>query len=124
MPKQDNGATKPFSLRLTKEERDALEHRAGRMPLGTYIRSRLFGENAYPRRTRGRFPVQDQRSLGQLLALLGRSQIAASLRHLAEAVRIGALAVSPETETAIQEAARDIASMKRHLMAALGIKDG
>lgn len=42
-------ATSPFSLRLTDTERALLCQRAGRRPLGEYIRSVLFGEKANPR---------------------------------------------------------------------------
>lgn len=36
----------PFSLRLTVEERARLEADAAGKPLGAYVRSRLFGEEA------------------------------------------------------------------------------
>ncbi len=35
----------PFSLRLTFEERAALEAAAGDMPLGAYIKAVLFGQD-------------------------------------------------------------------------------
>lgn len=38
----------PFSLRLTFDERTALEQEAGHLPLGAYIRSRLFGGSETP----------------------------------------------------------------------------
>ena len=41
----------PFSLRLTFEERAELEKKAAGMALGAYIRERLLGEDAAPRRT-------------------------------------------------------------------------
>ena len=114
----------PFSLRLTREERLALDRQAAGMPLGAYIRDRLFGMEAEPRRTRGKFPVKDHQSLAKLLALLGRSQLGSSLSQLARAAGSGSLPVTPETEEAILEGIRDIATMKRLLMAALGIKEG
>jgi len=40
--KQRKTTPPPFSLRLTFEERAQLEREAGDMPLGAYIRSRLF----------------------------------------------------------------------------------
>ncbi len=54
--KRKEGATPtpapaPFSLRLTFEERAALESAAGDQPLGSYIRYRLLGEDEQqPRR--------------------------------------------------------------------------
>ena len=114
----------PFSLRLTREERLQLDRQAAGIPLGAYIRERLFGPEAEPRRTRGRFPVKDHQSLAKLLALLGRSQLGSRLSELARAAGSGSLPVTPETEEAILEGIRDIATMKRLLITALGIKEG
>lgn len=124
MQKQDKGTTRPFSLRLTKEERLELDRRAAGMSLGAYIRERLFGPEVEPRSTRGRFPVKDHQSLAKLLALLGRSKLGNSLRELARAAASGSLPVTPETEEALRTGVNDIAAMKRLLMAALGIKEG
>jgi len=103
----------PFSLRLTLEERQQLERRAGGAPLAAYIKSRLFdAEN----------PAKDIRGLAKLLAMLGRSNIAANLRELAALARNGCLLVTPETESAIQEACRNISDIRSLLMRALGLK--
>ena len=114
----------PFSLRLTREERLQLDRQAAGMPVGAYIRERLFGPEAEPRRTRGRFPIKDYQSLAKLLALLGRHQLASSLSELARAAKSGSLPVTPETEEAILEGIRDVATIKRLLITALGIKEG
>ena len=45
------------------------------MSLGAYIRERLFGEDAAPRKTRGKFPVKDHEALGRVLAALGSSRL-------------------------------------------------
>ena len=113
----------PFSLRLTLEERQQLERQSGTTPLGAYIRERLFGSAAEPRRTRGKFPVKDHKALSQLLAQLGKSGLGATLRQLARSASSGSLPVTPETEAAICQANTDIAAMKRLLMAALGIQE-
>ena len=57
-----------FSLRLTFEERAALEQSAGNRPLGAYIRSKLFGGTEAPRkrRSRTRKPLKDEKALGEL----------------------------------------------------------
>ena len=49
-PKSEKRNPPPFSLRLTFEERARLERDAGDMPLGAYIRSRLFDQPAGDRR--------------------------------------------------------------------------
>lgn len=66
---------RPFSLRLTFEERGRLEKDAGNMPLGAYIRSRLFDKPASDRRPRRyKRPVKDDQALGQLLGVAGQGQ--------------------------------------------------
>ena len=87
----------PFSLRLTFEERAALEQAAAGMPLGAYIRSRLFDGDLPPRRTRGKFPVKDQQALGKVLGELGKSRFANNLNQLARAANTGSLPVTPDT---------------------------
>lgn len=114
----------PFSLRLTREERLELARQAAGMSLGAYIRERLFGPEAEPRRTKGRFPVKDHQSLARLLAILGRHQLASSLSELAKAAGSGSLPVTPEIEEGLRRSINDIATMKRLLITALGIKEG
>jgi hypothetical protein len=111
----------PFSLRLTFEERSALERDAGEMALGAYIRSRVFDESRPRRRTRGKRPVKDHKILAQLLGELGKSRLASNLNQLARAVNTGSLAVDPETELMLHEACSDIARIRITLMAALGL---
>jgi hypothetical protein len=56
-----------------------------------------------------------------VLASLGQSRIANNLNQLAKAVNIGALPVTPETESEIVEACAAVSAMRRDLMRALGI---
>ena len=121
--KTDKEPTTPFSLRLTRVERERLESQATGMSLAAYVRSRLFGSSETPRKTRGKTPVKDHALLAQLLGKLGRSRLADSLGPLAHAARSGSLPLTPETEAALQAACRDILAMKRMLMTALGIKE-
>lgn len=119
--------TYPFSLRLTAEERALLEARAAGRPLGLYVRQCLFGESARQSSAKalpaGAARVADRQALARLLALMGQRDLATGLRQLAEAARNGALPVSPETRTMLESACRDVATMKRLLMAALGIAE-
>jgi len=120
--KADN-TPRPFSLRLSAEQRRALEARAGGMPLGEYIRCQLFaGEVPRPPSRRPR-PLKDHKALAEVLARLGASRLASNLNQLARMANAGALPVTPETEEALQEACRDIAAMKAMLMTALGLQD-
>lgn len=124
MPKTDHNITRPFSLRLTLEERAQLEKRAGSRALGHYIRECLFaGAKSSNRVSRGQFPVKDRTALAQVLALFGISEFGAHLTGLARAARIGVLPVTEETEAQLQRACADIAAIKSLIMKALGIKE-
>ncbi|MCB9957182.1 MAG: plasmid mobilization relaxosome protein MobC [Rhodospirillaceae bacterium] len=113
--------TTVFSLRLTFEERAALERAAGDQALGAYIRSRLFDESIPQRRTRNKRPVKDQIELAKVLSALGHARISNNLNQLARAVNSGSLPVTPETETAIQSACGAVLAMRASLMAGLGL---
>ncbi|ARE41345.1 Glycosyltransferase [Rhodovulum sp. P5] len=110
----------PFCLRLTFEERARLERDAAGMALGAYVRDCLFGEDAVPRKTRGKFPVKDHEALGRVLAALGGSRLASNVNQLAKAVNTGSLPVTPETEDDLIEACEAIQAMRRDLLDALG----
>jgi len=118
---------KPFSLRLTDEEKRLLLKRAGKLPLGTYVRGLILEDAARtPRRRarRTRTPVKDHESLARVLAALGQSRIANNLNQLAKAVNIGVLPVTPETERDIDEACAAVIAMRGDLMNALGFGNG
>jgi hypothetical protein len=116
-------ATPPFSLRLTFEERARLEREAGEMPLGAYIRSRLFDEPASDRPLRQRKrPVKDHQVLGQLLGELGRSRIANNLNQLAKAANTGSLLLNEDVHRALLESLDSIRAMRTLLLTALGLK--
>ena len=114
---------KPFSLRLSFDERARLEQDASGMALGAYIRDRLFGDDAAPRQRRGHFPVKDYAALGRVLAALGQSRLSNNLNQLAKAVNTGSLPVTPETEDDLRQACKDIQAMRRDLMIALGLQE-
>ena len=110
----------PFSLRLTFEERARLDAERGDMPLGAYIRQRLFGDDASPRRRRVKTPVRDHEALGRILGALGQSRLSSNLNQLARAANTGSLPVTPETESELKEACREIVQLRSALMRALG----
>ena len=115
--------TPPFSLRLTFEQRARLEQDAAGSSLSAYIHERLFGVDAPPaRRKRGKSPMKDQQAIAELLAKLGQSRLSSNLNQLARLANMGALPVTPETETAIIEAAEDVAAMRKLLIEALGLE--
>jgi len=108
----------PFSLRLSFEERARLNVLAEGEPLGTYIRDRLL--DAAPKRKK--LSVNDRNALLRVLGILGQSRIANNLNQLAKAANTGSLPVTPETESALIEAARDVTFMRRMLIEALGLE--
>ena len=87
---------RPFSLRLTAEERAQLEAEAGPSPLGAYIRAKLLNGTAAPRRAHRR-PVKDDQALAQVLSRLGDSRLSSNLNQLARSANTGSLPVTAET---------------------------
>ncbi len=110
----------PFCLRLSKEERERLERDAGDMPLGTYVRSRLF-DDPTPRKRRMKRPVKDHEILAELITKLGASRIANNLNQLARAANSGSLLLMPEIEEDLRQALLDIAWMRKTLIKGLGL---
>lgn len=111
--------TRPFSIRLSKEERSHLEREAGPQPLGTYVRARLLN-NA--RRGRAGRVSADPALLGQILARLGRLHLARSLSDLSTATTIGAIVMTPELEQDVQAAGHAVREIRDLLMRALGLE--
>lgn len=110
----------PLSLRLSVEERASLECAAGGMPLGTFIKSRLFDGTA--QLVRRHSMVRDERTVAQILARLGASGLAAHMRELADAARSGSLVCDDEIIALLRAACADIEAMRVTLVAALGLK--
>lgn len=117
-------AAKPFSIRLTEDEKRLLLECAGRLPLSTYVRNLLLDGSTRAARRRPANPVKDHQALARVLAALGQSRIANNLNQLAKAANIGALPVTPETEEEISEAYTAVLAMRDDLMRALGLAEG
>jgi hypothetical protein len=101
-----------------------LAERAGCVPLGTFIRGLLLGEELAAKRRRVAAPVKDHAVLARVLALLGRSRIASNLNQLAKAANLGVLPASPMTEAELRAACAAVAEMRAQLMRALGLGGG
>lgn len=114
----------PFSIRFTFEERARLDAERGRQTLSAYIRERLFGEEAAPRKRQGNSPIEDAEALGRLLGALGGLRLSSNLNQLAKAVNTGSLPVTPETEADLSEACQEVKALRADLMLALGKKPG
>lgn len=115
----------PFSLRLSFEERSKLDMLRGSMPLGRYIREQVLGDDAAPRKKRGRYPVKDHEALGRVLGALGSSRLSQNLNQLARASNTGSLPITPETEEELRQACADVKAIRDELLRALGgLSDG
>ncbi len=110
----------PFCIRLTVAERERLLKEAGGVRLGTYVKAKVLGEPLRARRAS--VQVEDREDLARILALLGRSHLANNLNQLAKAVNTGSLPLTPETETELLEAIRDVRALRVLLMQALGLR--
>ncbi|MBV1900711.1 MAG: hypothetical protein KUG56_03460 [Kordiimonadaceae bacterium] len=135
-----NGSSKknppPYSLRLTWDERAALDRMAGKLPISTYIRSVLFAfqppklsatnrrQTRFGPPTRRAVPTADKQLLAHILAKQGQNKTGYSLTTLADAARAGALYVSPEVQAAILTACDETSQIKTMLMQALNVQEG
>lgn len=110
-----------LSVALTREQRAALEARAGIKPVSTYARDVLFpaNDNAPLAASRSPVTVDDQKTLAQALARLGRSELGKSLREISQLAQLGALVMTPETEKAVRQGCEDLHEIKGLLMKAL-----
>lgn len=113
----------PFSLRLTPEERRALDALADGQPLGSYNKDALLSREVRPR-TRGAKPVKDRAALAKLLGLLGQSRLSQNVNQLAKAVNTGSLPVNEDVHKALLESCGAIHSMRDLLLTALGLTPG
>jgi hypothetical protein len=124
MPKTPRKRPPPFSLWLLPEERAVLEKMADGLPLGTFIRSRIFDGTAFHKPARKGASIVDKEALGRVLAVLGASRLSGNLNQLAKAAHTGVLPVTKETEEALRAACADIAAMRASLLSALGLSAG
>jgi len=111
----------PLSLRVTEEERALLKKLAGNRSVNAYIRQKVFGDAASPRRSY-RQPGADDAAIARALSVLGQSRISANLNQLAKAANMGALPITPELKDDLAAACADVRAMRAELIAALGIK--
>lgn len=124
-PKPKPPPPPPFSIRFSNQERERLKRDSGKLSMTAHIRQKLFGDDVEPRKlTRKRAqPEIDYVMLGQILGLLGKSELASSLCLLAVAAKSGSLPVSDEVEEEIKTACTHVDDMRVLLIQALGIKD-
>ncbi len=114
----------PFPIRFSEEERAFLESKAGNKPLGTYIREKLLGDAQAIRKHKPRKQRVDYELLGQILGVLGESELAKNLCVLAMAAEMGSLALDVESTGKLNAACDDVREIRLMLVTALGLKPG
>lgn len=117
--------TRKIDLRVSDAERAALEARAGRQPLGAYIRGALFpaNDNTPLPRCSGGISQGDRKLLAQVLGKLGQSGMSQALREMREAARSGSLIVDEEMLARFDQGLADLRAIKSLLMRALGVRE-
>lgn len=111
----------PYSIRFTPEERAALDKLAGHEPWSRYIRRALFEGGVSARRRTMHKPGVDDQALVRALGTLGQSHLASNLNQLAKAANMGALPVTPELASELEEACHAVKTMRDALIEALGL---
>ena len=113
----------PLSIRLSANERAWLEEQAGGMPIGTFVKSRLFAANDNtPPRTRNRAPVKDYEELAKVHGKFGRFDVFLTIKGLLKAIENGNIRLKPTTEDVLVSACEDIRDIRHHVMKALGTR--
>ena len=112
----------PFSLRLTKEEKAYLKQQAGNRSLNAYMREKLLGDKAAPRKET-RQPGMDDKQYAKLLSMLGDTRYSSNLNQLAKHANMGTLDVSDDTQQQLEDAYMAILTMRDTLFMALSLKD-
>lgn len=110
--------TRPFSIRLTSEERAFLKAQAGRRPLGQHIRHVLLGDGVTKRQL-SRQPQLDDQKVAMLLSGLGQSRLSNNLNQLAKSANMGTLEVDEDIRQQLEHACAAIIAMREALLIAL-----
>lgn len=108
----------PLSIRLRDDERRRLEALAAGRPVSTYVKSVLFGAAPSPRRAFRQ--AADPKSLAAVLARLGQSGLADSLKILARQAEAGTLYSDADLHARLLAACDDVRAMRALLMQGLG----
>ncbi|WP_238365455.1 hypothetical protein [Mesobacterium pallidum] len=110
-----------LTIRLTPEERLALEAKAGDRALSAFVRDLALAEAAN-KRANTRVPAASSRELAQVLALLGQSGALQGLDRLGAAATNGIVALDEVERGQIDTARAEIGEIRALLMQALRVK--
>ena len=118
---QQKDPRKPFPIRLNREERTYLKSRAGKLALGTYIRTQILNNQSKPSSRAKAIPSCDNVALARILACLGTKNISHNLGIIAKSSENGTLFVDDQIKLDIKQACEDVQVMRCVLMSALGL---
>lgn len=122
MKKTKAPPTRTLTIRMALEVYERLAEMAAGLPIGPFILNRALSSDVPLPRLRRHNPIKDHAAYAQLLAKLGDSRLASNLNQLAKQANSGTLPVTPETDAALQYAAREVSDMRRLLVQALGLE--
>ncbi|MEZ5692242.1 MAG: hypothetical protein R3D71_11355, partial [Rickettsiales bacterium] len=92
-PKKKKAKTTSISVRVTEEEKDALQAKAGTMALAHFLREVALADEAEPRakqyHVKPRKPSLDTKELARLLGMFGQSELVTSVLALSLAATQG-----------------------------------
>lgn len=111
-----------LSVPLTPEQKTELVRRAGIKPLSNYARELLFVANDNPQPRRSRKQKDKYQFAATVIAQLGKSDFARSLREIARGARLGIIVITPETDAALREAAAHVSAAAQAAQRVLGVK--
>lgn len=111
----------PMTFRATDEQKQEIRDKAGRMPVGAYIRFKVL-DMPDPPQMRRRGISSDQEILQEILKELASARLANNLNQIARACNRGQMKVTEETEAAMRQAYQDVRDMRLILLQALGLK--
>lgn len=113
-----------LSVPLSPEQKSELARRAGARPISTYARDVLFpaNDNAPPIPRRIRRDKNREELAASVLAQLGKSEVASSLREITRGVQLGIIVLTPETDAAICEAAASVNSAAQAALRIMGVR--
>lgn len=112
---------KRLTINLSEEQHARLLAEAGNRTLSDFSREKIFGKDGVAKK-RIRKPKNDDVLLARILAAFGSSDMASSMRDIANAARNGALPESPDMLLSLQAACLTIQKIRVDLIRALGIK--
>ena len=116
--RQSKKRPSPLSIRLSENEREALQKAAAGRSINSYVKGRLFDT----KKGRRKAPVEDYEALARALSLLGQSNVYTRLSALLLAIEAGKLDASTDAERDIRQACATVRSIRSDLIIALGLK--